>query len=289
VTPLEPDRPDAPDPSELAPDHELESALAHVAQPVARAEFREDLRRRFMTAARGASTVPLVDVVEDPPVRSTRAGSSRSTRWVWAAAAAAAASVVVALFAIKPHESRWNLVGGPWTGSIKVDDVLIPISDQKRLREALADAHDIETKDRIEFVFGQWYGLDLAAGTHVLITPMEQRTRPEPLGFQVKTGALRVFTGPEFRGAELVVATDDLTARITGTNLGVDVLSDGTCVCCSSGNVKVTLPSRSGADVVPANGQLRVYNDKQPAKHLPIHPMHEPPMKELEAACRKIW
>jgi hypothetical protein len=265
-------------------DEAMEAALSHVSRPLARAEFRDALRRRFVTAARGASTVPLVDMVEDPPARDA---GSRPARWAWPVAIAAAASVV-ALLMIKPNESRWKVMDGPWTGNVVVDTVSIPVSDRVRLEKSLADAHEIETSGRLELNFGKWYALDLAPGTHLTITPMEQRSRPEPLGFYVANGALRVTTGPDFHGAEMIVATQDLSARITGTNVGVDVLVDGTCVCCLHGEVKVVRPSQNAA-TVSMNGTLRVVRGRSEARDGEINHAHEPAMKELEEAARRLW
>lgn len=282
------------------PDGALELALASVPRPTARAEFKTGLRRNFLSAARGASTIPLVDVVEEP----RKKGGSRGTdRRVWAALLAAAAVVVAMLAYMKPRDSRWKVVDGPPAGIdarsggagetptdlVYVDGVAMRGQDHERLEKSLVDAHEIRSDGRLRLRFADWYLLELAPHTRLALTPVEQRSRPEPLAFQVEEGALRVCTGPAFRGEEMHVTTEDASLRVAGTIFAVDVFKDGTCICCLQGTLKVTVPKTPAVESVDGEHMFRLYRDGRSPKRDTIPDAHSEPLRELEKLAEQLW
>jgi ferric-dicitrate binding protein FerR (iron transport regulator) len=264
----------------------MERALASVLRPAARTEFREELRRNFMSAARRASTTPLFDVVEEPRAKPS---SRRPSGLIWAGLLSAAAAVVVLLVYMKPSDSRWKVLDGSSAGVVHVDGVAIRGEDRERLERSLVEAHEIRSEGRLRLRFADWYLLELAPNSHVALSPIEQRARPEPLTFHVQEGTLRLRTGPSFRGEEMCVTTEDASLRVTGTNFAVDRVKDGTCICCLNGSIKVTPPKPQEVETVGGDRTYHVYRDGHPPKRDVIVEAHSGPLHELEELARQLW
>lgn len=271
-------------PSDDEVDVFVERALAAVAPPAARSEFKEKLRREFCSAPRRDPTTPLFDVVDEPRPRS----KGIPARFVWAGLAAAAALVALIVY-FKPADSRWKVLEGTTAGVVTIDGIPIPSDDRARLEKSLVEAHDIHTNVAMRARFGDWYVLELAPDSHVMLSPIEQRARTEPLYFQLAAGSLRVRTGPSFHGDEMRVDTDDLSVRITGTTVAVELVDDGTCVCCLTGTVKI-VPSKSKTnETLCGSGTYHVFrSDKAPATG-EIIDRHAEPLHAIDVLARQLW
>jgi ferric-dicitrate binding protein FerR (iron transport regulator) len=276
---------DARDPLRDEPDVFVERALASVRRPAARAEFKEKLCREFSAVPRRDAKTPLFDVVDEPrPVRSTRRGG----RLVWAGLAAAAA-VIAMLAYLKPSDSRWRVVEGTAAGVVTIDGVSISSDDRERLERSLVEARNIHAESRLRLRFADWYLLELEPHSDVQLSPIEQRTRTEPLYLQVGKGTLCVCTGPSFRGAEMRIDTDEVSLRVTGTNFAVDLVADGTCVCCLHGALKATPSKSKTTEAVGDRRTFHVFKSGEEPKRGEIVERHAEPLHELEELALRLW
>jgi len=172
---------------------------------------------------------------------------------------------------------------------VTIDGVPIQSGDRARVERALVEARDIRTASNLRVRLGDWYALELAPGSHLSLSPIEQRSRLEPLFMQIDSGTLRVRTGPAFRGDVMRIDTDDVSVSVTGTTLGIDIVDDGTCVCCLNGSVKVTPARSKTSDTLTGEGTYHAYRAGGAPKKAAIVEKHAEPLRALDALARGLW
>lgn len=279
-------RPNEPDGEPREP--WLHDALDSVESPSVRPAFRDELRARFLAGAAPAAEQldelePLAgasdgirDVRNDagprnatprPAVQRARSTPSRNSRreraveptprrrsfgpWI-AVAALAAAAAVAFVFLTPDAKPRVQLVDSP-LASLKLDGA--SLTDSVELAKRLTVGAKLETAaDSVRLRLDDVVLIELAAGTELSFATWNEGADGETV-FDLRSGGLRVLTGPGFAPRRLTVRAPDAEIAIVGTEFGVDVVQGaGTCVCCTHGVIAVTPSGREAADRVLEGG-----------------------------------
>lgn len=301
-----------------SPDPELERALSKLDVPIARAEFREDLREQFMTGDFGEERL-------EPERPIARMG-------MWGAVGLVAATIAVLLVVrpweesdgvpvepgtelvaedvpepevetpSDPHEIEappavedavaWRVVGTR-KGAVRLDGVEFPPEEYAALDRALRDGREIEVLDgELRLRFGNSV---LVEATETSVFSLTGTIVGEPasdsdLSFAVERGVLRVCTGPEFPGTTLALSTPDVELGVTGTAFAVDLYDRGTCVCCTEGAVAVKPVEIDCTHEVAAETMVFAFRDRtvECATGAAMQP-HAEPLRALEEFAKTIW
>ncbi len=276
------------------PDPEIEHALAAVARPVARAAFREDLRRRFCSEVplperpeRDAPIVPFPVPFPDP--REAR----RRTFLRYGGLLAAAGILAVGFIVLEAPAPRWKVVQVPEGTVVKLDGKVAPIDDSSAFARALSRAKEIEVEQgELVLQIENLALFDVAQGTRVSFQGFDERSPGAAYSVRVPSGRLRTVTGPAFHGHTMKVATDLLDATVTGTAFAVDYEPHGTCLCCLQGEVQVSGPAiGSGPKTVRPETMCLVYRGSEAPhpKWASASDRHTEPLRKLEERAREIW
>lgn len=254
-------------------DRELERLLSRAERPVASPAFRERLRDEFLGPE-------VVQRVQRPAPRT------RIFPFVWPLVVAASVAFLIYFVMTRDANLRWRVVGVDGGGEYLVDGRRVHSSEGPRLLDLVQTAHEIETHEA---------GLRLQLGDE-LVMELGPRTRVSQLSFPAAssyaafthTGALRLTTGPGFQN-RLRVMTDDMETVVVGTTFGVDVESDGTCLCCVAGTVKCD--ARDGRGLVPTEAGRMCYAYHSGRKPLcgEVVPVHAEPLEKLKAFAAGAW
>ncbi len=226
--------------SEQRPDEQLDPATAKrvdaEARPRARAEFAARLREQFVAGS--IKELPVGPPRAERPHIGSPRSSSPFARFAWLAAAAA--MIVIGVFLQKAGAPR------------AVFESLANAASDARVDGAALEVGELREGSRVET--GE-HALDLrVAGAVVIEIGAHSKVRFERIAsspggdfaFAIESGALRVVTGPDFAPSHLVVRAPDADVSIVGTEFGVDVIDgQGTCVCCTRGEVDVRATHRS--------------------------------------------
>lgn len=279
-------RPNAPDGEPLEP--WLHDALDSVDAPSARPAFRDELRARFLAGAaassEGLDELEPLEVATDgaerargeagasvgtprPALQRTRSTPSRSSRrervvepkprrrslGPWIAVVALAAAAAVAFVLLTPDaKPRVQLVDSQ-VASLALDGA--PLADADQLAKRLAAGATLRTEaETVRLRLDDVVLIELAAGTELSFATWSEASDGETV-FDLRSGGLRVLTGPGFAPRRLTVRAPDAEVAIVGTEFGVDVVQGaGTCVCCTHGVIAVKPSGRDAADRVLEGG-----------------------------------
>lgn len=280
-------------------DELLERALTgHGRVPAARPEFRAELRRSFLEAGRAAGartparpTPARRTAREDRGPAARRRGPSTSRRpWTLLAGGlltAAAALLLVLLgpwsaTATDPTGSLWRLAGAAPAQGLLVDGS--PWGGQ----EPLAGARRVRTgPERARLVLGRQLVVELGPDSELVLA---DPGTPGALVFEGERGHLRFATGPDLDpGRGLLVRTRDAEVEVLGTVFGVDVYDEGTCVCCTRGEVQVRSRATGEDQRVAALGRGFVTADEGALLAGEIAADHREPLDELGGDLAALW
>ena len=243
-------------------------ALRQMASPKAATSVRDRARRAFLHGAQGQEVFtasPARPVSKSFSVIKLR--QQRSNRLI---TFALAASVLLMLFgygAQAPH--RWQL-----TNVADPDNDLRGRTD--RYVGSFLTAGVLETPEHgdFELTLGAALRLRMAPCSGIVLPQAPRRWNPDVVTIAVNHGELFGSTGGHSLPSEVLLVTDELTARITGTTFAVFRIPEASCVCLLEGNIRI-VPKVGGQGPidVPAGFKCLIYKDGRPAEIVPIDGM----------------
>ena len=266
-------------------DAEVEAALSSVAHPTARAEFRDELRHRFLAAG-------------EPPVRAAPSVSvqnvDRRRRVVLRVGGLLAAASILAIGFILLESSgpRWKILELAEGSVVKADGTTVPTDDRTALARALQRAREIEVeKGDLVLQIDDLSLFDLAEGTRAAFVGFDRKAPGMPFEVKAMSGRLRARTGPGFQGRTMNVVADLMNVTVTGTAFAVDYEPHGTCICCLHGDVRMT-SKETGPDakVITPEHMCLIYRleVREPKTGAPPE-RHAIPLRALEVRARGLW
>jgi ferric-dicitrate binding protein FerR (iron transport regulator) len=267
-------------------ERETERLLSALPAPLARAEFRSDLRARFLA---GSASAPPVDVLPDERPHHAAGGARTGRNWKPWVALGAAAGVVAMLYFSKPAPRHWQVLPGSSAAVVRVNGDALPAAEAELIANALNDARSVSAEGgSLRLVFRDQYALELPAGARVDFASFGNTGGVDPYTLGSQGAALRVVTGPGFRGHELHVRLGAASLHVTGTAFAIDDCPDGVCVCGLEGRVAV---QRKGTQELPleAGKQCRFPKDGSPLTWGEAQAEHVAPVRALETAARERW
>lgn len=263
----------------LTPEQEhARDSLRRVGLPAARADFRARLKGEFMTGsiASGTERAKLRSVLEGP-------------RWLgmWAqpvALAAAAALIAVSVLGLN-RGPAWKVSGATGEGIAIVGNRGIPMNHTDELSAALRPGVKIQVPAGAELnvMAGKTLAISVMPGTEFVLPKSPGRWFAREVDTQIKTGQLRITTGPSFRGARLMVLTPEAVVDVVGTTLAVICEPHGTCVCVLEGHVHVGAIAGEMADVEAGRRQF-VFNDGRGPETDEMRPIERVKLDEFKDA-----
>lgn len=243
-------------------------ALRQMAPPQAASSVRDKARRAFMQGTQGQEAPKAFPA--RPVSKSFSAIKWRQQRSNRMVAFALAASVLLMLFgygAQAPH--RWQL-----TNVADPDNDLRGRTD--RYVGSFLTAGILETPEHGEFelTLGAALRLRMAPCSGIVLPQAPRRWNPDVVTIAVEHGELFGSTGGRSLPSEVLLVTDELTARITGTTFAVFRIPEASCVCLLEGHVRITPKvGDQGPIDVPAGSKCLIYKDGRPAEIVPIDGM----------------
>jgi ferric-dicitrate binding protein FerR (iron transport regulator) len=238
-------------------------ALRSLPEPSASTEFRERLKAQFVS---GAIPKAKGKIVSFPWYR-------RPVVLGLGIATAAAAAVI--LLVIGHQKPEWKLEG-PMPREILVNGEIMSVEDPHEIADMLVAGNLIAAEDTT--------GATIVSTDNLVVqlTPCSEVMLPETPGrwfgrtvrAEVIRGEVRFGTGEKFRGAKLMVETEEAIVEVLGTTIAVIQEKFGTCVCVLEGSVKMG-PRDGPMSVVNAGRRRIIYNDERPPFEEPILPMEQ--------------
>jgi ferric-dicitrate binding protein FerR (iron transport regulator) len=200
----------------------------------ARAALRDELRARFM---RGE----LVERIVPPVAERTSTRRGPALRLVLGGLAAAAALWIVARILL-PDDPAWRGFRADGEGPVVVDGVELVPRDLSELGGAFTKARTIESRARrLELVRDDDLAVALMPGTRLEV---RSDGSDGELRFALLEGEVYLKTVAGYRGPSVVVETDHVDMRMTGTVVGVLKNDELSCICVERGTVEAV--SRTG-------------------------------------------
>jgi hypothetical protein len=263
----------------------VEAALSSVAHPPARAEFREALRGRFLTAG-------------EPPVRigppaSVQDGERRRRMFLRVGGLLAAGFILaIGFILLEPSAPRWKVLELAQGTVVKADGAVVPSDDLTALARALQRAREIEVeKGDLVLQIEDLSLFDLGEGTRAAFVGFDRKAPGTPFEVKAMSGRLRARTGPGFQGRTMKVAADLMDVTVVGTAFAVDYEPHGTCICCLHGDVRMSSKA-AGPDpqVITPDHMCLIYRNevRDPKRGAPPE-RHAIPLRALEARALGLW
>lgn len=184
-----------------------------------------------------AAEADVDDRAEGAPARSQPTGLARR-RWPWAAILIAAFTL---LWVGAPADPGWRVVDVEGAGSVRIGSATFSSSDRAAIGRRLISGATVQVASSVTLVLASAGNvlLEVSPGTElVLPTPRRMALRSIWDG-ELRSGVLRLSTGPDFHGTELVLATPGGDVHVTGTTLAVVCGESDTCVCVLEGLVRL--------------------------------------------------
>jgi hypothetical protein len=243
---------------------DIRKMVRDLPQVGADADFRERLRGAF-TEGR----------LEMGPALGEPAGSSRPLLgWLrWSIAVAAAAVVLITVVTLnRPADLRIAQVVGE--GEVWVDGATINVTDESALAAGIRAGAEVGTPPGavIDLIAGNVVLFEIAGGTRMSIPPMPGRWFGREVACSLYVGEIRIKTGTDFRGSQLLVYTPEGVAEIAGTLLSVQRDEGGTCVCVVEGIARVGKNEDDMQSVKP--GYRKVMHSDGTEEITSIEPTH---------------
>lgn len=229
------------------------------------ADFRKRLRSAF-TEGR----------LEKEPVLGESSGGRRPLlgwlRWPVAVAAAAAVVLITAVILNRPADLTITQVIGQ--GDALVDGRTINVTDENALGASIRAGAEIETPPGalIDLISGNVVLFEITGGTRMSIPPMPGRWFGRDVACSLYVGEIRIKTGRDFPGSELLVYTPEGIVAIKGTLLSIQRDEGGTCVCVLEGIAQVGVDEDDLQPVKPGYRKVMYRDGKK--EIIPVKPMH---------------
>ncbi|MFN0008111.1 MAG: FecR domain-containing protein [Planctomycetota bacterium] len=254
-------------------DAEVEDALRAVGSPACRAEFREELRRRFCEGSQLSS----------PPARRFAAPMI--------ALLAAAAVLAAGYFLTRPSAPAWRVLEVAPGSIVKADGAPLPVEDPDALARGLRNAREIVVeKGELVLQVGDLSLFGLSGGTRVAFAGFDDPDSTRSYEVRANAGRLRARTGPGFAGRRMRVQADVMAVLVTGTAFALDYETEGTCVCCLHGTVEmVSEATGPGSRAVEPDRMCLVFRDQREPLWGGSPDSHAEPLVRLEALALEIW
>jgi hypothetical protein len=277
-------RSDLPD-FEVGIDAEVEAALSSVAHPAARAEFRDELRHRFLSAGE-----PRVHV--GPPGSVQDAERRRRIFLRVGGLLAAGFILAIGFILLEPSAPRWKVLEIAEGSVVKADGAVVPSDDPTALARTLQRAREIEVeKGDLVLQIDDLSLFDLAEGTRAAFVGFDRKASGTPFEVKAMSGRLRARTGPGFQGRTMKIAADLMDVTVVGTAFAVDYEPHGTCICCLHGDVRMSSKT-TGPDakvITPEHMCLIYRNEVRDPKTGAPPERHAIPLRALEVRAQGIW
>lgn len=269
-------------------DPDLEQAIADLPLPRARPEFERRVRDRFL----GRTSPPRASQAPAPrPTAFEPVPSPQPSRWprraLVAAALLGALGVWVARFRVpaRPTDPGWRLSAPLADADLAVDGELLRVPADIDSYE-LPSLGTLETREgTVRLRRGRDFLIECPPHSRleVLHLPAANAEIPRTV-LALRSGTARVITGPDFPGGELWIETEAARVQVTGTQFLVEILPEGTCVCCREGVVRVhpRLKPDQPSRVVPGMQHV-VLGKNGSIEESRAQPRHSRPLTRLAA------
>jgi hypothetical protein len=229
----------------------------------AREEFRAELRERFLSAAAefreddSSDAAPAeLRPVRGPQLRE-RSRAARPGMPKWAASILAVAAAGLLYFGLggalpfgseapsstgilDPSRQGWQTVNFVPGDEVLLDGTVKLTGEDERLAAAVTDGGcSLETgAENLSLIhYGEGVLLEFPPETELRF-PLVSEGERGLVEIEVLRGGLRVATTEEFMG-RVLVHTPHTTISLSGHSLGIDVYSEGTCICAGSGKAEI--------------------------------------------------
>jgi uncharacterized cupin superfamily protein len=219
----------------------VQAELRAMTPPVARDEFRAELRERFVQGSLEETGVdtPVPRVVARPRAR-------RLLRWTVPLATAAA---LVLMFSSVNRGSAWEVMRvSAGTEVIMLDGKGFSCDDLDPIEAALHPGCKILVPEggQMEVISEGNLLLQLNGGVAVTLPTPPSRWFRRALESEFSgEGTLRVATGDQFAGTRYRIHSQGVDLEITGTAFAVIQTADETCICVLDGEVVATMSDGS--------------------------------------------
>ncbi len=248
-----------------------QEALRAVERPAADPAFRARLRDAFTTGTLAEQAPARRAPAAPGPIGGTRAWFARPA---FRLALAAAAAVMVVGVATLNRGGDWALASVAGTGTVLIGDVPVTLEDREQLQRLLRPGVRVTlpAEGELTLFANGTLALQLTPGTEITIPEPPARWFGRSSRMDVRSGEVRISTGPRFRGARFAVRTPLATAEITGTTIAVILEPEFACVCVLDGTASVGAPNGQRAEL--ATGMRRFfYRNDSPSLLQPIDDM----------------
>jgi len=234
---------------------DLEEIMARTpVAPPARTDFRAELRRQFLTGEFPAGQ----SFQSDDSDELRPAG--KLLRFLLPVAAVAAILLVTFLAPGLFGERTWyaQVLG---EGSVEVAGLTLGAREKARIGVEVSLGGPIvvgESSLRLELE--DHMVLEIRPETTLTLEPLPDAGSGERFVIRIDRGEVDLRTLDEGLDFPVLFTTEEAWVRVVGTTLGVMAGEEGTCVCVSEGEVKVTNRTDRTADSEPVDvGQDRTY------------------------------
>jgi ferric-dicitrate binding protein FerR (iron transport regulator) len=227
-------------------------------------DFRERLRSAF-TEGRLATEPPREEERPRPAPRSAW------WRWLTPVAVAAVLLITVVTFNRAPDLLVLQSTG---QGNVRIGGQTIDMNDIDELTACIRAGAEVEAPPGalIDLLAEDVVLIEVTGGTRMSIPRMPGRWFGREVACSLYVGELRVKTGKDFPGSELVVYTPEGVVEVTGTLLSIQRDEGGTCVCVLEGIARVGVDEGDMQAVKPGYRKV-MYGDGK-TEIIPVKPMH---------------
>jgi hypothetical protein len=254
----------------------LRSVLRSLPPPRAEAAYRARLKQDFVSGRLGGSRVIALPVPWH-----------RRLGWRLAPVALAAVAVVVAVANRGPE---WTVFATRGDGIAIVDRMPVPLGHAEELGMRLKSGARLSVPQggEVALVAEGVIVMQVTSGTEITLPRPPGRWFGRAMSGAVRSGIVRVTTGPRFHGARLTLDTPEAAVEVTGTTLAVICEPAGTCVCVYEGVVNV---AAKGGTVEPVTSGRRrfVFNDGRSPETAEMRPTERERLGSLRAARDEMF
>ncbi len=246
----------------------LDALLRELAAPPPDPDFRARLRADFAGGAIAGRPGAGWSGADDVGARRRRG----PPWWVWVAVPAAAAAVLVLL--LLSGGQAWQVERVDGSGVLLVDGRAVP-AESDALQPLLVGGAELRIPQGVilDLALPGVLSLQLDWGAELSLPPAPGPLRHR-LECELRSGELRLATGPRFPGERLLVRTPEGLTEVTGTIVSVYRGDGFTCVCVLEGTAEVG-SSDDSMEPVAAGRRKVMFADGRPPLRSEIEPEHE--------------
>ncbi len=191
----------------------------------------------------------------------------RRSRWAALAAAAVLGALALLMIGRQPAE-QWVVLDILEPGGVRVDGRTVQVGD----RITSGDLRTVQGSE-LELQLGEKLRFRMLAGTELSLPAAPGRWFDRERVLRLSSGEIYGTTSDRPLDFPLEFATDELSARLTGTTFAVFRTLEASCVCLWEGGITVT-PAAGGKSVVLEPLQrIWIYKDGRPHAIMPLSDM----------------